>query len=415
MQEAGMGQVGVVLLIIFLVSTCRSADDDDGLSEGFCNLGDPSCADKYTRNLQSEPAKDSRWDKYLRLIDAAVEAYRPCEVTENCSSCHLDVIKADLAPFNHGITKQMLDEVASKGTVYQIIGHKVYRQKECMFPGRCAGIEHFLKKVAKKVADVELVVNTRDWPQLSKHFSSTPLPVFSFSKTKDYWDLEYPAWAFWEGGPAIGLYPRGLGKWGEHRRSLQRAAEQWPWDKKHKRAFFRGSRTSAERDPLILLSRARPELVDARYTKNQAWKSPSDTLMAEPAEEVSLEEHCKFRFLFNFRGVAASFRFKHLFLCGSLVFHVGHEWTEFFYHQMQPWVHYIPVESSASQDQIRELIEFAMENDDVVWEIAERGRYFVESHLRVKDVSCYWSHLLRSYSKLIRYKPQLNPDLILIA
>ena len=42
-----------------------------------------------------------------------------------------------------------------------------------------------------------------------------------------------------------------------------------------------------------------------------------------PAPEVSLESHCRFRFLLNYRGVAASFRFKHLFLCGSLVIHVG--------------------------------------------------------------------------------------------
>lgn len=32
-------------------------------------------------------------------------------------------------------------------------------------------------------------------------------------------------------------------------------------------------RTSPERDPLILLSRKNPKLVDAEYTKNQAWKS----------------------------------------------------------------------------------------------------------------------------------------------
>lgn len=42
------------------------------------------------------------------------------------------------------------------------------------------------------------------------------------------------------------------------------------------------SRTSAERDPLILLSRGQPELVDAEYTKNQAWKS----------EKVSRESPC---------------------------------------------------------------------------------------------------------------------------
>lgn len=46
--------------------------------------------------------------------------------------------------------------------------------------------------------------------------------------------------------------------------------------------------------------------------------------------------------------MAASFRFKHLFLCGSLVFHVGDEWQEFFYPQLKPWVHYIPVRQDLS-------------------------------------------------------------------
>ena len=45
----------------------------------------------------------------------------------------------------------------------------------------------------------------------------------------------------------------------------------------------------------------------------------------------------RYKYLFNYRGVAASFRFKHLFLCRSLVFHVGEEWDEFFYAYLIPW------------------------------------------------------------------------------
>jgi EGF-domain serine glucosyl/xylosyltransferase len=66
------------------------------------------------------------------------------------------------------------------------------------------------------------------------------------------------------------------------------------------KAFFRGSRTSDERDPLVLLSREQPELVDAQYTKNQAWKSDKDTLGAKPADEIKLEDHCKFKYKLNF-------------------------------------------------------------------------------------------------------------------
>lgn len=83
-----------------------------------------------------------------------------------------------------------------------------------------------------------------------------------------------------------------------------------------------------------------------------------DTLNAPAAEEVSLESHCAYKYLFNYRGVAASFRHKHLFLCGSLVFHVGDEWTEFYYHAMKPWIHYIPVPQDATQNQLEYLYLF---------------------------------------------------------
>lgn len=73
---------------------------------------------------------------------------------------------------------------------------------------------------------------------------------------------------------------------------------------------------------------------------------------ATPAPEISLESHCMYKYLFNFRGVAASFRYKHLFLCRSLVFHVGDEWKEFYYYAMKPWIHYIPVPKNADQKEL---------------------------------------------------------------
>lgn len=140
---------------------------------------------------------------------------------------------------------------------------------------------------------MDLVINTRDWPQIHKEYGLFG-PVFSFSKTSDYYDIMYPAWAFWEGGPAIELYPTGIGicpqkppqlrlfvvlffffvgRWDLHRVHLAKTGNKTVWEDKAKKAFFRGSRTSSERDPLVILSREHPELVDAQYTKNQAWKS----------------------------------------------------------------------------------------------------------------------------------------------
>ena len=123
---------------------------------------------------------------------------------------------------------------------------------------------------------------------------------------------------------------------------------------------------------------------------------------------MTLEEHCHFKYLFNFRGVAASFRFKHLFLCGSLVLHVGSDWDEFFYSALKPWIHYIPVKSGATQDEIQDLMEFLKEHDDISEKIAITGQNFVRNHLRMKDVENYWIELLTKYAAKLTFQPNVD-------
>lgn len=351
---------------------------------------------------------NSKWQKYLKLIDEAVSKYEDCAL-DDCS-CHTSVIDNDLEPFKAGISRDLFNKANEKGSHYQIIDHKLYREKDCMFPNRCSGVEHFLNEIIDRLPDTEFVLNSRDWPQSPRWNKMNPLPVFSFSKPFHVnYDIMYPAWTFWEGGPAVWpLYPTGLGRWDQQRNLIHKKSLEHPWDKKISKGFFRGSRTSAERDPLILLSRKEWDLVEANYTKNQAYKSEKDTLYQEPAEKLALADHCPYKYLFNFRGVAASFRFKHLFLCGSVVFHVGEDWQEFFYPAMKPWVHYIPVKQDLSD--VRDLLIFARENDDVVRKMADRGKDFIVKHLRMFHVSCYWEKLVKDYTKLLKFKPKRNND-----
>ncbi|NWW96748.1 PGLT1 glucosyltransferase, partial [Rhynochetos jubatus] len=237
----------------------------------------------------------AKWKTITEQIKKAVEVYKPC-VKENCS-CHQSVWKQDLDPFRAGISKEIISEAVSQklGTHYQIVKNKLYREQDCFFPARCSGVEHFLLGIINHLPDMEMVINVRDYPQVPK-WTKPIIPVFSFSKTSEYYDIMYPAWTFWEGGPAVWpIYPTGLGRWDLMREDLRRSAEKWPWRKKISKGYFRGSRTSPERDPLILLSRENPELVDAEYTKNQAWKSEKDTLGKPPAKEIPLVDHCKYK------------------------------------------------------------------------------------------------------------------------
>ncbi|KAL0267206.1 UNVERIFIED_CONTAM: hypothetical protein PYX00_009548 [Menopon gallinae] len=377
-----------------------------------CSSGDGSCSsgrEKRTSSLLSEIRKE--YNRMIENIKVAVSSYQE----PNGTSCdyYMRTMKKDLGPFEKGINKDMVDSVRWKGIKYLIYDQKLYRDKECMFPSRCSGIEHFMLQLLPNLQNMELIINVRDWPQINRHFQMFG-PVFSFSKTADYLDIMYPAWSFWEGGPVITIYPTGIGRWDLHRKSLLEEGKTWPWEKKKSMGFFRGSRTSEKRDTIVLLSRKRPDLVEANYTKNQAWKSSEDTLGAEPASIVSMEYHCQYKYLFNFRGVAASFRFKHLFLCGSLVIHVGDEWIEFFYPAMKPWVHYIPLPEKFTEHDVTTLIDFLRDNDALAREIAERGQKFVSEHLRMKEVKCYWRRLLKRYGKLIKYPIEFDNSLIRI-
>ena len=241
-----------------------------------------------------------------------------------------------------------------------------------------------------------------------RHYNKHPVPLLSFSKTSEYWDIFYPAWTFWAGGPAISKHPTGLGRWDLMRKNLLLSSQKWPWKDKFPTVFFRGSRTSSERDNLVKLSRKKPDLVNAAYTKNQAWKSNADTLGLDPFPEVSLEDHCQYKYLVNFRGVAASFRFKHLFLCHSLVLHVGQDWLEFFYPALKPWIHYVPVQSDASQEDLNDLIEFLIDHEDISEKIADQGFNFVKKWLNMKDVENYWLTLIDEYVKKLDFVPEVD-------
>ena len=202
---------------------------------------------------------------------------------------------------------------------YQIIDGKLYRSPQCRslsgrlsFHPRCEGIEGTLLQILEedmldsmslsqkkkasgpRVPNTEFVINVNDKPQIAQSDSRNkgPVPLFSFSKPQSFdprsgggpfWDIMYPAWTFWGGGPFVSTEPdHGLGRWDKKGRDLIKANQATPWARKEGRAFFRGSRTHDDRDALVRLSRDKPHLAFAGYTKNQGHQGPEDTLGMEP-------------------------------------------------------------------------------------------------------------------------------------
>jgi protein glucosyltransferase len=391
-----MDRLNVNLIVVIYLILCLKIDSSSDINHE---------KTKYFREENDILSSSSQWEKYIKLIETAEENHFNQTDDHDRSifnqQIHIDLSYWKTQPIDE-IQKQLnnIETIAKthRLTLYQIINHRLYRQTDdqLIFPARNYGIEHFLLNIIDTLPDMEFLLNTYDWPQNLNH-----IPIFSFSKSllSHDTDILYPAWSFWDGGPALGsVYPTGIGRWDIMRQTLNKARQMIPWSKKESRGFFRGSRTSSERDPLILLSRSHPELLDAQYTKNQAWKSDEDTLGYPPASELKHEEFCQFKYLFNFRGVAASFRLRHLFLCGSLVLHVGSDWIEFFYNRLEPWYHYIPINTDLHD--VKTILLFAQNNDRLVGKIARQGRDFIWNYLTMENVELYWKELLLEYHQL---------------
>lgn len=322
-----------------------------------------------------------------------------------------DVAVAQLAPWRAtGIRPEDLDAAVKATpwplTRYQIRGGHVFRSAECMFPARCKGIEHFLLEIAPELGkDVEFVVNVQDVPVSSvKH----PLPVFSFSKVPaQHADILYPAWAFWEGGPALEVIPEW--RWDLTRRELLDAGAALPWRARKPVLFFRGSRTSPTRDPYVLHSQKAGSAWDVQFTLNQSRRDTeyvSQVLKLAPAQPVSPRDHCAYRYLLNFDGVAASFRLKNLLACGGLVFYVE---PKFFYSKLVPWEHYVPLGLDVAE--AARVVDALKADDARAQRIARGGREFIEKHLTLDDVRRYWLDLLREYASVQKFTPRRDDGL----
>ena len=110
--------------------------------------------------------------------------------------------------------------------------------------------------------------------------------------------------------------------------------------------------------------------------------------------------------------MAASFRLKHLFMCESLVLHVGSDWLEFFYPALKPWVHYVPVAPNASVKKIEDLLNFLRSHEDIATKIAQKGHLFIKDSLKMQDVEAYWVELLTKYAQKMSFIPTVDKALM---
>jgi len=77
--------------------------------------------------------------------------------------------------------------------------------------------------------------------------------------------------------------------------------------------------------------------------------------------------------------------------------------VQWFYTQLKPWIHYIPVEEDLSD--LIEKIQWAIDNDEASKIIAQNAHTFVEENLMPEHVALYCYKVLVKYASLQKFSP----------
>jgi hypothetical protein len=84
---------------------------------------------------------------------------------------------------------------------------------------------------------------------------------------------------------------------------------------------------------------------------------------------------------------------------GSVVLLQQSAYNYHFSARLRPWVHYVPIAYSGAD--VIEKIEWLQRHDKLAQRIAENGRNFAKSYLRLEDYFCYVSRAVELAGRLV--------------
>jgi len=117
-------------------------------------------------------------------------------------------------------------------------------------------------------------------------------------------------------------------------------------------------------------------------------------LKAQNNTYISLPDHCKYRYLIDIEGRGYSGRLKLLMFSGRLIFIQDRPWREFFFDEMTPFEHFVPVRNDLGD--LSEKLDWAEANPAEVSRIGANARQFALNRLRrVHAIEAYRNALLK--------------------
>jgi hypothetical protein len=199
---------------------------------------------------------------------------------------------------------------------------------------------------------------------------------FAYCKSKSQINtIAIPDFLFW-GWPEVGL--------SDYEFIVEQMIQAGNQPFEDERLFWIGNPlTNSSRMRFLELAAANPQLIHGLSVK---WLPPSPSsqknhlMTTESNNYVSLPSHCRYRYLIDLKARGYSARLKLLLFSGRPLFVQLREWNEYFFEQLIPYEHYIPVHEDLSD--LIDQISWAVANEHKVMRIADQARAFAMQHLR---------------------------------
>eukprot|EP00200_Dunaliella_tertiolecta_P003629 CAMPEP_0202348306 /NCGR_PEP_ID=MMETSP1126-20121109/6293_1 /ASSEMBLY_ACC=CAM_ASM_000457 /TAXON_ID=3047 /ORGANISM="Dunaliella tertiolecta, Strain CCMP1320" /LENGTH=360 /DNA_ID=CAMNT_0048939975 /DNA_START=321 /DNA_END=1403 /DNA_ORIENTATION=+ len=260
-------------------------------------------------------------------------------------------------------------------------------------------IDHFLLLLQKMlclrdVQDVEFVYRPNNG-----NYGKTPrpLPMFYYSRTA----LREPGFLL--------PYRFTFLDMTKHRSSFVKV----PWSEKISKGIFRGATScgtyskntwrSMPRTQLVWACRNRTDVCDGGFSK---WAQITEAAQKEMEEEfhglkphVPMREYSRYKYIIVPDGNTAPTSRMATFFSNSTVIKQLTPVKEFFYSNLQPYVHYIPLSNRMTD--IASVLDWARANDDLAAAIAHNARSWALMYLNNECVANYMKDVFDSYAKIM--------------
>jgi len=325
-----------------------------------------------------------RVDQVLRSLKCPASIRQINDDLKPFPSVNFTTIKSQIKKRFKSYKSQSLCNYAVKNNV-------IYRKCFGQYTGFSMFIDAILISLTNKIHldDVEFFANLADWPVIKK--TTEKLPIFSWCGSSETMDIVLPTYDLTESTVNM-LYRVTLDM-------LSVQQEQFSWDEKVEKGFFRGRDSRRERLTLIDLARLRPDLLNASIT-NFFFFTDEKEKYGPRVPHIQFTDFFQFKYQINVDGTVAAYRFPYLLAGNSVTLKQESPYYEHFYHDLKAFEHYIPFNRNPSLDLLKR-IQWLKTNDKEAKRILRNARNFARGNLMPANIYCYYIMLLKQFAARI--------------